>query len=659
MRPRFVFSGLAALVLTASVAHLAGAPLRIKTQTWVAAAAMTPDRQVLVTGNGDGTVVSLDPATGNVLQTWPAEGANQVEQLSFSADSRRVLAISPNRVARVLDLGSTQATSLARWSFPENFPGGALSPDGHSALLVGGSVLRWCDVETGQVRREWRNVAGADGYASAVVLDDTGLAVVAPPMYVKGTAVLVDAAHGEVFARLAGFGGRPVEWISPQQRLSWSGGLWSREELEELRRNRPSEPQAPRTREASFGWVGQAVRASLAPQDWIFWAPVDGKREPAWLEPMWPQLRATFAPNRFRQPIVVDGRHRRIWWRDGMDWVAWEMAELGQPEALAGPGYGPQLRVIADGTLQLTGSDTAATIIDPNWLRPTAHLAAPVHLAAPPDNSSGRNEPASVVGWMWDSTRGWLETRCLRNQEQFASIEVRAPNGQVTDLIPIRGMNNVPSIMPGPSDLWAIIARQGYYEPLGATSIGRSALRLWNCVRHEWTLAKFEDHRDNALLEVRWSQSGAWLGSVNFSDRNGPRLVRVWSAADGHRLGAPIDNVGNWTVGNDGTFAWTDRDGQVFVRESDGKTVRRLHAPDESLRSAPLALSLDGHDLAMLTNANELVVFSLTTAEVRHQASLAWWSGKNHEPAGRIVYIRDRQVAVLTSGESWLRVIDY
>lgn len=139
---------------------------------------MTPDQQTLVIGNGDGTVTTLNPATGAVLQTWPAEGANQVEQLSFSADGRRVLAISPNRIARLLDLGSAQAASLARSSFPEYFPGGGLSPDGQSALIVGnGGVLRWCDVATGQVSREWRDSTTVEGYSCAVVLDDTGLAL--------------------------------------------------------------------------------------------------------------------------------------------------------------------------------------------------------------------------------------------------------------------------------------------------------------------------------------------------------------------------------------------------------------------------------------------------------------------------------------------------
>lgn len=652
MRPRSRYCGHAALLLVIGIASVSGAPLQVKTLTWAAAAALTPDQQTLVTGNGDGTVTALNPATGAVLQTWPAEGANQVEQLSFSADGRRVLAISPNRIARVLDLGSAQAASLARWSFPEYFPGGGLSPDGRSALLLGsGGVLRWCDVATGQVRREWRDSATVEGYSSAVVLDDTGLAFVAPAMHVG--AALVDAARGEVLARITGMGGRPVEWIGPQQRLAWGGGLWSRDELKELRRTRPAGPQPPRTRDLSLGWIGQAMQRSLPPQQWNFWAPAGGKTEPAWLEPMWPQLRATFAPNRFRSPVVVDGRHRRIWWRDGDTWMAWDMSELGRPEALAGPSSGPRLRLIVDGTLQLTGGDNGATIVDPQRLIPKARLELP------PRDSSGRSGPETPLGWMWDPQRGWLEPRFVRTQGQLQSIEVRTSGNRVTDRIPIQGMRSLPSIVPGPGDLWAINTYQPYQEPLGATSIGRSALRLWNCASHEWTHADFQDHLESGLLEIRWSQNGAWLGSDNFSDRTGPRLVRVWSAADGRRLAAPLDNIGNWTVGNDGSFAWTDRDGQVFFREADGQRVRRLHGPDASRRSAPLALSPDGRDLALLSNANELVVFSLFTAEIRHRSSLAWWPSHSPEADGQVIYLQNRQVAVVTTGESWLRVEKY
>ncbi|HEY9248116.1 MAG TPA: hypothetical protein VIO38_03250, partial [Rariglobus sp.] len=192
------------------IAALAGGPVAVYAAfdvalpSWSESARMSPQGDRIAFGQGDGKVVLVDAVDGRVLGSWSAEGANQVTDMTFSADGKQLLTVSPNRTIRLLATGEPGRT-IMKWSLPEFYPGAGLSPDGRHVLTVAHhGPLRWCDALSGAVLREWRDAERPDGYSIALVLEDSGLACVAS---MQGGMTLVDAAAGRVVARLAGESG--------------------------------------------------------------------------------------------------------------------------------------------------------------------------------------------------------------------------------------------------------------------------------------------------------------------------------------------------------------------------------------------------------------------------------------------------------------------
>ncbi len=635
--------------------ELHGAPLRVTGLTWAESAALSPDGRLLWIGHLNGAVTCIDAASGTVLRRWPASGNNQVEQLSFSADGSRVLTVSPNRVLRVLSLDQSISGDLAKWSWQEYYPGGALSPDGKHALAVAHQgPLRWCAVASGQTLREWTDTAGQkQGYSSAVVLTNDGLAVVAPLQ--GGTAALIDAAKGEVLARLTGGIGR-IEWLAREQCVAWGGQTWSYQQLVEARQTRPSELIKGYDPGLSLGWLGQAMRRSLPSDQWIFWVKSGAeKNRAAWLEPSWPQLRSIDNPRRGRGPVVVDWKHHRIWWQedDGI-WAGWDMGELGKPDGLSIGGYPSGLSMLKGGLLMAGDVNGMQAFVQPQNMKPLASSQSHV------STDSRDAKRGTLVDRQWDPKSGWREGWAQVERAAGWRVQWTDENGTVLFAQFSGNTGQPPRFVHGPAGATAMIFSRSYMEDVGATQLQRSALRLWDNQEKRWLPARFEDHREVEVREVRWSPTGRWLGSSNFIERDGPKTVRVWSVPEGRRLGQPVEGVAGWAVGKDGALAWTDRDGQIYLRYSDGKTTRRISAPDALLRSARVALSSDETHVALLTGDNILLVKSVRDGKEVYRESLAWWPQAGWEPpSGDLIYIGEQTLAVLTSRNAWLRLVKY
>ncbi|MFO0843804.1 MAG: M56 family metallopeptidase [Gemmataceae bacterium] len=183
---------------------------------------LSPDGKHLVTGSHDKTVKVWNVETGAVERTLSGH-TGPVRAVAFHADGKRVISGSWDKTVRVWDGGSGR--ELASVPFADaKVERVALLPDGKRVLVVGESVARLYDLETGGAVREFGPVSNG-----AIGLDVSPDGRRALTCGYDGAARLWDVETGAELRRFAGH--RGTVWsvrFSPDGKtvLTSGGGAW-------------------------------------------------------------------------------------------------------------------------------------------------------------------------------------------------------------------------------------------------------------------------------------------------------------------------------------------------------------------------------------------------------------------------------------------------
>jgi WD40 repeat protein/Flp pilus assembly protein TadD len=143
-------------------------------KTWISDVAFSPDSKLIVSGNRDGTIKVWDASTGAELV--PLRGHNEwINDVKFSPDSKRIVSCSDDNTVKVWDAATGNELMTLRghedWIYSASF-----SPDGKR--IVSGSddkTVKVWDVETGA---ELMTLQGHEEYVHSVLFSPDGERIV-------------------------------------------------------------------------------------------------------------------------------------------------------------------------------------------------------------------------------------------------------------------------------------------------------------------------------------------------------------------------------------------------------------------------------------------------------------------------------------------------
>jgi len=642
-----------------------GASIDVTLPAPAASALLAPAGDVIAIGHTDGRISLLSADDGHLCNQWPTAG-NQVEHLDFSADGRRLLTVSPDRVIRVLATDKP-AGEVIRWQFPEYFAGAGISPDGRHVLIVAyNAPLRWCDTASGAVVREWRDPAQPHGYSIAQVLDDAGLAVVSP---LRGETVLVDAAQGRVVARLgadAGAGGSmPAEADDVVMRNELETMVWSRAAL--LRAGAAKEPPATIAgrRITSGGPVGAAAGA-LPAEQWVFWRRQAHPGRFAWAEPTWDRVQSAGG----RGPVVIDPARHRVWWQfPGGHWQGWDWSELGPPDALTIGAFASAPELVGDTLASVRNPNNVVLCFDWRDLAPV-YAELPAVRFSPPvlptEMCLAVQLTASGVRGAWwatwdNSGSDWVLAWRGATTEPGGAPVATGFGGQAPRVkLSPQGLCAVFSSTPG----WKTIGPRPSVGPsvLGgdATTIVVPAVQIWDPGTGRPLPRAFEDHRSVGVVDVRWSRNGRWLATRDYDPIDGRGSLRVFSVDNGRRVVAPQrgGRFGDFAAGDDGALVWSDEDG-IIRWCAPGGVPRELCPAQAATRSAKVAIAPAGDSIALLTEANQVLLLRVTDgAVVRSWKVPGRPDVISQPPSGGLAFADASTLIIVAGADGWIRKLN-
>jgi hypothetical protein len=627
---------------------------------WTECAVLDPPGRHVALGRLDGGVVLVDAKDATIVGEWPAHGNNQVEQLDFSADGRRLLAVSPNRTIRLLACDAAPRV-IFTWQLTEYYPAAGLAPDGRHVLLVASNgPLRWCDADSGKILREWRDPERPQGYTAACVLDNEGLAVVAD---FNGHATVVDAAAGQVLGRFGSRGEGPVgEWFHPPpgmsaRRLGASQVVWPSPRLLAMRTNPAATPLLGETAGAG-GVIGRAVTVSLPAGHQFFWDRAAKSPLAGWIEPRWDLLQAASD----RGPAIVDPVHRRVWVQLPRGrWQIWNWSDLKAPDEFVIGSYAGGLRLMAGNLIWIEAANGGPTAFDwKAWLPRYLGSAAEFTLQPQPpfEETVAIELDSEGVASRWISIAN-------RTAASWTLVHRDPQNGD--DGLPLTtGFNGRrPGVRIGPGRLMAVYAEHPAQELAPGTDSWRivPAIQLWDLATRKRLRGAFNDHREVGVADVRWSANGEWLATFEANGGSGVSRLRVYSVEDGRRRGPAEEYRGrmpDFAVGANGELVWVDENGIVRFRPKGGDAARSLTGPDDNLSLARVAISPDGSRVACLTRRNEIRVFAAADGALVRQLSVGRADDRAESaPSGGLLFVAPRQLIVVTSGIARIRRVGF
>ncbi|MEO6993764.1 MAG: WD40 repeat domain-containing protein [Lacunisphaera sp.] len=641
-----------------------GAPIDVTLpMVAIESALADPTGKYIALGGTDGSVVLLNASDGTAVNQWPANGANQITKLAFSADGTELLTVSPNRVIRILDTQSPQA-ERARWNPSEYFPGADLTPDGKHALIVThDGPIRWFDVATKHPVTEWRDATQPHGYAYARLLTDDGLAVVAP---INGDGALVDAASGRVLARLSlrGVATAPISDASEIVTLPLEGGVaaWKREALFEAAKL--ANPTA-----IVQGWmmpvggpVGRAAQISAPASNWIFWNKNVSLPGLAWAEPSW-DTHPFFG---FMRPVVLDWPRRRMWFVSSKGhFQGWSWDELGQPDALAIAPYLKPPTQVGASLVALEGVGDFQLFVDWREMAPV-HVGTDSRSAMPNAvmEKAFQTEVVSGTGVVgsWkldlDPFGGWKITWHGAEQRSTAAALLGFRGTRPSVSVSPRGLTAVYSSAPG-----MIVLGPNNVPPtqlgLSGVNITVPAIRLLEPGAPR-PLGAFDDHRAIGVIDVRWASNSRWIATRDYDGSgNAANALRVYSVPEGKRAGSAhsANRPGDFAVADDGSLVWSDGDGTVQVCRP-GNKPETILGPAAWSRSARVAFSPSGELVALLTGTDEVVVVQVATHQELRRVKLPGGRGLGwEEPQGGLLFVSPTTILVAHGHSATLRKI--
>jgi WD40 repeat protein len=349
----------------------------------VHAVALSPDGDVLATGDDDGLIRLWDPAAGTGLRELHGH-VRGVTSLAFAPDGKTLLSGSLDQTVRLWDV----ATGRERLPFvgPQGSVDAlAFSPDGTTLASGGGddSVRLWHPA-TGQER--W-HVTGHRGPVSALAFSPDGTTLASASW--DRTVRLCDAATGRERRRLEGHGNRVYAVaISPDGRLLASASIDSSLRLWDVASGRPE-------RRLDGGTVGKWVTS-------LTFTP-DGKG-----------LVSGREDGSARLCAVADGREVRQF--------------AGHAKPVQSVALSPDGRVLAtagaDGTIALWDVGSGR-----EHRRLTGHEGEVNAVAFGPDGRTLVSGGADHTVRIWEAASG-REVRCFRGHEAAVKGVAFAPDGR-------------------------------------------------------------------------------------------------------------------------------------------------------------------------------------------------------------------------------------
>ena len=646
-----------------------GAPMKVSLPMTCETALMGPSGERIAVGGADGRVFLVSAQDGRLLNQWPQAGSNQITQLAWSKDGMSLLAVAPNRVVRVLD--TTQAGGVRfRCQLPEFYPGADLASDGmHVATVTHDGPVRWYDVASGRLLSEWRNPKQPKGYSFVRLVDDAGLAVVAPLH--QGDFALVDAAQGRMVARLVvdETVQRNCMGAADSVLLQTEHGIcaWSRAELLQARSSVDATPVVKGLRMYVGGPLGRQLLTAGMTDDWVFWRRGNAWRERAWEEPVWDRL-----PFDYRmRPMAVDLARKRLWCRslDGQ-LEAWDFAELGLPDALRVPGHTAAPVLMKDGVATLGWGLGYRLVVDVASMAPLS-VRVPGFRTGIEDPKNGRMigeyvTTQGVQGSWWAVMRDrdggcTIEWRSEKALESVPVVTLGQQSWPPRAAISPEGLCAVFSSRPGRRVIGTAPTPETILSGGSITEVTVPAIVLLDPETGKPRRGTFNDHRITGVADVRWSANGRWIATIGSNENGGGSQLRVFSTSDGRRHGAP--NVcGNWadfSLADDGTALWSDKDGGLWWSGLDGKPQPYL-PPTELTRSARVAVSADRSHVALLNGRGEVLVLRANDG-----AEVARWSLEKRagygwqEPSGGPAFIEGRTILVSFGNGGELRKLTF
>ncbi len=142
--------------------------IKLPAGEWIYALAAAPDHRLLALGSGSGTILLTD-TEGVESGTLFRDGRGSVSSVAFSADSRRLVSVSPTRSIEVWDV--TQRRQLQDFTRHNGIATEAVFLDGGRRVLScgGDGTLRQWDVVSGT--EVWRGHVPGDAAILSLTVD--------------------------------------------------------------------------------------------------------------------------------------------------------------------------------------------------------------------------------------------------------------------------------------------------------------------------------------------------------------------------------------------------------------------------------------------------------------------------------------------------------